>query len=100
MNIRVTPKTAGNVVNVRQAMSGKGNSVVVGTLPDGFETVATETTNDSWLKVETDDLKGYIRSDLVTILVPETQVELPTDDEEETDPENKDEEVNDEEQDD
>lgn len=98
MKIKVTPKTKGNVVNIRQAMSGKGNGVIITTLPDGYEIDATETTNDSWLKVETDDGKGYIRADLVTIIVPETKVETP--DDKETEPVSNDEsEVKDEEQD-
>lgn len=79
MKVRVTTKTPGNLLNVRAGMTGKRNTVIVGTLPDQLEIDAEETRNPDWFKVDTvvDDepINGYIRSELVTIVPTEIKVD-------------------------
>lgn len=77
MKARVTTKTPGNVLNIRQAMSGKGNAVIVDTIPDQTEIDVQETKNTDWFKVEYAGAKGYIRTELVTLLPTEIKVEEP-----------------------
>lgn len=77
MKARVTTKKPGNVLNIRQAMSGKGNAVIVDTIPDQTEIDVQETKNTDWFKVEYEGAKGYIRTELVTLLPTKIKVEEP-----------------------
>lgn len=77
MQIRITPKTKGNRVNVRAGMSGKRNGVVTTTLADGTILDAETTRNENWFKVE----DGYVRSELCTVIPTEIKVEEPEDEE-------------------
>ena len=60
MLIKITPKTKGNRVNVRKAMSGKGNDVIVTTLADGEIVEAKATKGGEWYKVA----EGYVLATL------------------------------------
>lgn len=60
MLIKITPKTKGNSVNVRKAMSGKGNDVIVTTLADGEIVEAKVTKDGKWYKVA----EGYVMASL------------------------------------
>ena len=60
MRIRITPKKRGNNVAVRKAMTGKGNEIIVGKLPDGTELDGTLSKDGEWYKVD----GGYVRAGL------------------------------------
>ena len=62
MLIKITPKTKGNSVNVRKAMSGKGNETIVTTLEDGAIVEGKPSSNGQWYKVD----QGYVMASLVT----------------------------------
>ena len=68
MKVRVTPKTAGNSVNVRRGMKFDENGVpatkAIDTLKDGAVVEAERTKNDDWYKVA----KGYILSSLCEVV--------------------------------
>ena len=60
MLTKITPKTRGNRVNVRKAMSGKGNEVIIDTLEDGAIVEGTLSKDGAWYKVE----QGYVMASL------------------------------------
>jgi len=60
MLIKITPKTRGNRVNVRKAMSGKGNEVIVDTLEDGAIVEGTLSKDGTYYKVT----GGYVLATL------------------------------------
>lgn len=62
MLIKITPKTKGNSVNVRKAMSGKGNDTIITTLEDGAIVEGKLASNGQWYKVD----EGYIMAALCT----------------------------------
>lgn len=61
MLYKVTPKNAGNGVNVRKAMAGKGLDVIVAVMPAGSILEGKLSKNGEWVKVD----GGYIRAELM-----------------------------------
>lgn len=64
MQIKITPKTAGNSVNVRKGQTGKAHSEIVRTEPDGAILDAETTKAGKYYKVS----GGYVLAELAVVV--------------------------------
>jgi len=63
MRIKVSTR-GGGPLNVRKAMTGKGEGIILTTLPNGSEHDAKETKGGEWYRVG----PGYVRAELCRVI--------------------------------